>query len=57
MEESAFVERPTTFPGLDLDDKDFYHEKREVPFPPIQNKFIREKIEQAKKSNQTEKKY
>ena len=44
LEEPEFVEYFDPTPGLDYDAKNFHHEKRIVPFPPIQNKLKREAL-------------
>jgi hypothetical protein len=46
LEEPAFVERNNQEPGLDYEKNDFFHEKRNIPFPPEKNRLIREKINQ-----------
>ena len=43
LEEPEFVERNDGV-GLDYENVDFHQEKRDVPFPPKMNTFIREKL-------------
>ncbi len=50
MDEPEFVERLDSMPGLDYEETDFYHHRQNVPFPPEQNRPIREKIEQSLKA-------
>ena len=38
LEEPEFIERFDQTPGLDYDNKDFYHNRQNKPFPPDLNK-------------------
>lgn len=44
LEEPEFIEHADQTIGLDYDNVDFYHDKRDVPFPPKHNKFIKGKL-------------
>lgn len=48
LEEPEFVEKADETLGLDYDKLDFHRERRDVPFPPKINRFIRSKLEQNK---------
>lgn len=45
LEEPSFKERTNEVPGLNYDDKDFYNEKLDLPFPPTVNKIKRENLQ------------
>ncbi len=50
LQEPEFIEKTNEIPGLDYDNKDFYHERVEArPFPPIKNKIKRQALEKALK--------
>lgn len=49
FEEPEFQERPDNVHGLDYDDKDFFHEKLEVPFPPDVNRIKQKKLDKENK--------
>ena len=43
-DEPAFIERTNEIPGVDTDNKDFYDQRLNLPFPPTVNRIKRENL-------------
>ena len=54
LEEPSFIDRPKDMPGIDTENRDYFHEKRKFLFPPDSNKIIRQKINQQEKQKKTQ---
>lgn len=48
LEEPEFIEKSNQVPGLDYEEKDFYTEPLNLPFPPDVNKRKKKLLEEAK---------
>ena len=46
-DEPPFLERTNEIPGLDYDNKDFYQDRQNLPFPPKVNKIKRENLQRV----------
>ncbi len=55
LEEPEFKERTDEVPGLDYENKDFYQDRQNVPFPPDVNKLKRKAIEETLKKSESKK--